>query len=270
MGRIFLRLACMMAAILVLVPAVSAENATRDPNFTFKRVKPPSSGTKKRIMVQITPAPTPIPQASTTSGEAAPAPSSYSWFWSQISPGLDKTGPWRLDHALAALTYAPQGKGVVAPRLQDLQGIVAAQGVEILKATIGTNVSPALVLAVMSVESGGRVDAVSSAGAQGLMQLMPATAERFGVTDASLAADNIKGGVAFLDFLMKKFDGDPVLVLAGYNAGENAIGKHDGVPPYAETRDYVPKVLAAYVTARGFCKTPPQLFSDGCVFATMN
>jgi soluble lytic murein transglycosylase-like protein len=99
------------------------------------------------------------------------------------------------------------------------------------------------------------------------MQLMPATAKRFGVTDATNAADNIKGGVAYLGWLMKKFDSDPVMVLAGYNAGENAVIKHKGVPPFAETRDYVPKVLAAWTVARGLCLTPPELVTDGCVFA---
>ena len=74
------------------------------------------------------------------------------------------------------------------------------------------------------------------------------------------------GGVAFLDFLMKEFDRDPILVLAGYNAGEGAVKSHKGVPPYSETRDYVPKVLAAFKTAKGLCRTPPQLVSDGCVF----
>ena len=97
---------------------------------------------------------------------------------------------------------------------------------------------------------------------------MPATAARFGVSDAFDPADNIQGGVAFLDFLMETFDGDPIMVLAGYNAGENAIPKHEGVPPYSETRDYVPKVLAAFKVARLLCLTPPQLISDGCVFRT--
>ena len=117
-----------------------------------------------------------------------------------------------------------------------------------------------------SVESAGRADALSGAGAQGLMQLMPATAARFGVTNAFDPADNIAGGVRFLDFLMETFDGDPIMVLAGYNAGENSIPKHKGVPPYSETRDYVPKVLAAFSVARGLCLTPPELVSDGCVF----
>jgi soluble lytic murein transglycosylase-like protein len=163
------------------------------------------------------------------------------------------------------LGKGPGGSTVLGPRLQTLQEIADEHGKDILISTVGTQVSPALALAVIAVESSGRADAVSKAGAQGLMQLMPATAERFGVTDAFDPAQNIKGGVAFLDFLMTKFEGDPVLVLAAYNAGKNSIAKNDGVPPYAETRDYVPKVLAAFKTARGLCLTPPELASDGCV-----
>jgi soluble lytic murein transglycosylase-like protein len=128
-------------------------------------------------------------------------------------------------------------------------------------------VSPALVLAVIGIESGGRVDAVSTAGAIGLMQLIPATADRFGVVDSANPVDNIKGGVAYLDWLMKEFDRDPLMVLAAYNAGENAVKSNGGVPPYAETRAYVPKVLAAWAVARGLCVTPPELVTDGCVFA---
>jgi len=127
-------------------------------------------------------------------------------------------------------------------------------------------VSPALALAVIAVESAGRVDAVSSAGAGGLMQLMPATAERFGVADRMDPKANIEGGVAYLEWLLERFDRDVVLALAGYNAGEGAVDSHGGVPPFAETRDYVPKVLAAWDLARGLCLTPPQLVSDGCVF----
>ncbi|HMO73684.1 MAG TPA: lytic transglycosylase domain-containing protein, partial [Paracoccaceae bacterium] len=135
-----------------------------------------------------------------------------------------------------------------------------------LKATIGTQVSPALVLAVIGIESAGRVDAVSHAGAVGLMQLIPATAERFGVTDSKDPAQNIRGGVAYLDWLMKEFDRDPLMVLAAYNAGEGAVRANDGVPPYSETRDYVPKVLAAWQVAQGLCATPPELVTDPCAF----
>ena len=136
-----------------------------------------------------------------------------------------------------------------------------------MRATIGTRVSPALVLAVISVESAGRADAVSSAGAQGLMQLMPATAARFGAKDRAIAPENIRGGLAYLDWLMEHFGRDPILALAGYNAGEGSVRDNAGVPPYAETRAYVPKVLAAWTVARGLCLTPPVLMSDGCVFS---
>lgn len=98
------------------------------------------------------------------------------------------------------------------------------------------------------------------------MQLMPATAARFGVTDRLNPAENIKAGVAYLAWLMDHFGEDPILVLAGYNAGERAVRSNAGVPPYAETCSYVPKVLAAWTIAKGLCQTPPQLMTDGCVF----
>ena len=150
--------------------------------------------------------------------------------------------------------------------MQHMQKIAETYGTDILKATIGTEVSPALVLAVIGIESAGRPDAVSHAGAQGLMQLIPATAERFGVADSTNPAQNIKGGVAYLDWLMKRFDRDPLMVLAAYNAGEGAVDANAGIPPYPETRDYVPKVLAAWQVAQGLCQTPPEIFSDPCVF----
>ena len=167
-------------------------------------------------------------------------------------------------------TLATASTKVAAPRMQQMQEIAKANGIDILRSTIGTQVSPALVLAVISVESAGRPDAVSSAGATGLMQLMPDTAARFGVVDSLLPTENIAGGVKYLDWLMGEFDRDPILVLAGYNAGEGSVRKHAGVPPFAETRDYVPKVLAAFQVAKGLCQTPPELITDGCVFAAMN
>jgi hypothetical protein len=238
------------------------------PEFSAKRVKPPSSGAQKRITVQIAPQ---VPNIST----AAPAPSAQprasggdtlAWFWNEISPALEAKGPGRLEPALIRLSNPPSGQGLSGPRLQDLQTIADQHGRDILLHTVGTRISPALVLAVISVESSGRVDAQSSVGAQGLMQLMPATAERFGVLDSFSPTQNIKGGVAFLDFLMEKFDNDVILALAGYNAGENAVVRANGVPDYAETRAYVPKVLQAFQTAKGLCLTPPQLVTDGCVF----
>jgi soluble lytic murein transglycosylase-like protein len=167
----------------------------------------------------------------------------------------------------AALTEVQRSASKIGtPRLQTLKAIAEKHSVDILTSTIGTDVSPALVLAVIAVESAGRPSAVSHAGATGLMQLMPDTAKRFGVSDSTNPRQNIKGGVAYLDWLLKEFGRDPVLALAGYNAGEGAVARHAGVPPFAETRAYVPKVLAAWTVARGLCLTPPELVTDGCVF----
>ena len=96
--------------------------------------------------------------------------------------------------------------------------------------------------AIIHAESSFNPRAVSRVGAQGLMQLMPATAERFGVSDAFDAGQNIRGGVQYLAWLLKRFDGNLTLAAAGYNAGEGAVDKYDGVPPYKETQRYVQRV----------------------------
>lgn len=259
--------------------AVRAESHTLQEDFTFRRVGVPEAGATRRITVQIAPTapsapgraaePAVSPRAPGEPAIAglAPAPTEYDWFWEAVSPGLAESGPGSLARATTALANPPAGRdGIPAPRLQGMTELADRYGVEILASTIGTDVSPALVLAVISVESAGKSDAVSRAGARGLMQLMPATADRFGVSDTFDPVQNIDGGVAYLDWLMQEFDGDIVMVLAGYNAGEGSVREHAGVPPFAETRAYVPKVLAAWQVARGLCITPPELISDGCVF----
>jgi soluble lytic murein transglycosylase-like protein len=235
-------------------------------------VTPPKPGGGPRITVQIAPQPAPPAEAPQTAAlpapDGAPAQTRYPWFWEAVPPGLGAaTGPVRLEAALRSLGAPPPGQAVAAPRLGDFRRIIDRHGVDILTATVGTRVSPALVLALISVESSGDPAAESHKGAQGLMQLIPETAERFGVSDPVDPGQNIRGGVAYLDWLMSAFDDDAVLALAGYNAGEGAVTQNAGVPPYTETRDYVPKVLAAYRVARNLCTTPPELVTDGCVFA---
>ena len=105
---------------------------------------------------------------------------------------------------------------------------------------------PELVIAVVSVESGFRPQAVSPKGAQGLMQLMPKTAESLGVADAFDPEQNLDGGARHLGQLLALYDGDVERALAAYNAGEGAVHRHHGVPPYRETRAYVKKVLERY------------------------
>jgi soluble lytic murein transglycosylase-like protein len=104
----------------------------------------------------------------------------------------------------------------------------------------------ALVRAVIAVESDYDPRAVSPVGAVGLMQLMPETARRMEVRDAVDPRENIFGGVRYLRSLANLFNGDLALTVAGYNAGEGAVMRHGGIPPYAETQDYVVRVLAHY------------------------
>ncbi|MDL1866319.1 lytic transglycosylase [Betaproteobacteria bacterium PRO4] len=108
------------------------------------------------------------------------------------------------------------------------------------------DVDPGLVLAVISVESGFNTQAVSPKNAQGLMQLIPATAERFQVRNVFDPEENIKGGMAYLRWLLAFFKGDVALVAAAYNAGEGAVEKYRGIPPYPETVKYVDKILSRY------------------------
>lgn len=100
-----------------------------------------------------------------------------------------------------------------------------------------------LIYSVIMAESGGNPAAVSSQGAKGLMQLMDATAADMGVADSLNPQQNIIGGTKYLRRLLDKYDGDVKLTLAAYNAGPGAVEKHNGVPPYAETRQYVDKVI---------------------------
>lgn len=269
-----------LCTAVVAAGVAFADTPQAFPDFSAKRVGVPKPGERPSI-VQIDPEEQArllagLPKQTLPLPDVAPAPDAdggdkqigaFSAFWDYISPELSSSRPGRLDQAIGAV--AATG-GVPEPRLQHLQQIARENGVDILRSTVGTQVSPALVLAVISVESAGNPDAISSAGAQGLMQLMPGTADRFGVEDAFDPSENIEGGVAYLDWLMGRYDGDPVVVLAGYNSGEGSVQKYDGVPPFAETRDYVPKVLAAFQVARGLCLTPPELVSDGCVFAGLN
>jgi len=110
---------------------------------------------------------------------------------------------------------------------------------------------PNLVLAVVAVESGFQPDAVSHKGAQGLMQLMPATARELGVTDVLDPAQNLDGGTRYLRMLVARYGGDLGKVLAAYNAGPGAVKRHRGVPPYRETHHYIDRVLKRYQRARG-------------------
>ncbi|MGX5732193.1 transglycosylase SLT domain-containing protein [Pseudoxanthomonas beigongshangi] len=127
----------------------------------------------------------------------------------------------------------------------------AAYQAEIASASREFGVEEAVIRAIMHAESSYNPMALSHAGAQGLMQLMPATARRFGVSDAFNAGQNIRGGVQYLSWLLKRFNGDLRLAAAGYNAGEGAVDRHGGIPPYRETQRYVERVSVLADRYRG-------------------
>lgn len=132
--------------------------------------------------------------------------------------------------------------------------------VKLLAPHYGLN--PELVLSLIQVESNFDARARSPKNARGLMQLMPPTAKRFGVRNIRDPLQNLQGGMAYLRWLSDHFSGKVKLILAGYNAGEDAVKKHKGVPPYKETRQYVKRIVhiyAGYIRARrGIGKSPEK------------
>lgn len=210
-------------------------------------VRPPAAGARKRIFAP--------GERRQSSGPSPQGVEQHAWFW-KLHPTTAVEAGARWNAVIE--TFAERRKtGKALTRAPLIEGITAAYGGEMATAAALHRISPALVAAVIAVESAGRPAAVSPKGAAGLMQLIPSTARRFGVSQSFDAAQNIAGGAAYLDWLLTHFRGDIVQALAGYNAGENAVGRHGGVPPYRETRDYVVKVLDALVLAGSYCKVPP-------------
>lgn len=155
---------------------------------------------------------------------------------------------------------------VVAPLLVRTPDSI---GLQIRDAAERYGLSEQLVTAVIRVESGFNPRAVSPKGAQGLMQLMPATASQLGVRNAFDVAENIDGGVRHLRGLIERFDNNLLLALAAYNAGERAVQQYGGVPPYPETENYVARILgivgghaAGGVEAGEPARTPTYLYVE--------
>lgn len=156
----------------------------------------------------------------------------------KLVPSLGSVEP----KPLACVDRRGRNLELASPRRADL-------AVAIYEMAPRFELDPALVLEVVRAESNFDPRARSHKGALGLMQLIPATARRFGVDDPFEPAQNLRGGMAYLRWLLVRFDGDLRLALAGYNAGEDAVERHGGVPPYAETQDYVGRILERYGSA---------------------
>ncbi len=226
----------------------------------FRGVRPPGRGAKTHFKFYTAPRPS-------TGGGGRRGGTAHKWFWDVVpSARADRAG-LDLASALDVVRQRRAEKGALTT-VDEARSIKDAYSSEIATAARRFGVSEALLLAVIVVESRGRSGAVSPKGAQGLMQLMPATGRRFGVKDPFDVQSNILGGTAYLDWLLRHFGEDAVLALAGYNAGEGAVAKHGGVPPYKETRDYVVRVLDAFTSARELCEVVPESPRAPCVWAT--
>lgn len=185
----------------------------------------------------------------------------FSWFWEKVPAGMNDGSRFR---ALEVVSAAYSGTSDRERSTVRVRSVLERWQPEIEVAARNARISEALIAAVIVVESGGNPRAVSPAGAMGLGQLMPGTARRYGVRDPFDPQANLVGSAMYLSDLVEMFRNDIVLALAAYNAGENAVLRHAGVPPYEETRAYVPKVLSAFNIAGNFCATPPRTARRQC------
>ncbi len=171
----------------------------------------------------------------------------------------------------AQLVLVLRGGGELSVTAESVRGFVPDEVLEEMVAPAGADlrtlavevarrhgVEPGLVLAVVAVESAFQPDAVSAKGAQGLMQLMPRTASSLGVEDAFDPAANLDGGTRHLGWLLTLYEGDLARALAAYNAGQGAVDRYGGVPPYRETRDYVRKVIERFEAEGGAVRREPS------------
>jgi soluble lytic murein transglycosylase-like protein len=158
--------------------------------------------------------------------------------------------------ALLLLSLVPCLTAASAADLRKLYG-------PIVKQVAGKHrIDPELVHIVIRAESNYDAFAISSAGAMGLMQLMPATALQYGVQNVFDPAQNIEGGVRYLKDLVRLYNGQTKLVLAAYNAGQEAVRKYKGIPPYPETKGYIAAIMRTYKKPTVTTKNPTYMVKD--------
>lgn len=163
--------------------------------------------------------------------------------WAGLYAYLDENGVYHFTNAPTDSRYRLIQRKTFSPFLSSS---ISKYDSEIQSISGQYRVDPELVRSIIRVESGFNPMAISVKGAQGLMQLMPGTAQGLKVANPFNPQENIRGGVLYLKYLLDLFAGDLVLALAAYNAGENAVLRYQSIPPYPETQAYVRKVLALY------------------------
>lgn len=271
--RVILPAVVFCAAFLASIPQPLAAQASGD--FTFKRLTPPQ-GDEKRLNIQVEPRDEVRPVLSPRIDpdkdlELAPAAAvtELPWFWNRLSAGLNDGSPQRLELATGIIDDYPENRAQFGENPEQIAEIARRFGPDILRASIEAQVSPALLLAIIQVESGGFADKGSPTGPAGLMQLKPPVARQFGIEDVMNPVQNIAGGARYLEWLLDRFDGDALLALAAYHTSDTVVRGAKGIPNNPETRLYIPRVIAAWRIARTLCVTPPVKATDGCVFENL-
>lgn len=183
------------------------------------------------------------------------------WFWERVPAQIDQGS--RTD-AMRIVAHARSGDRSLFLATTRARTLLARWRTEIEAAARTAKINEALIAAVVMVESGGNPGAKSRKGALGLGQLMPETAGRYGVRNRLDPRENLRGSAAYLSDLIDMFRGDLVLALAAYNSGEGTVLRYQGVPPYSETRAYIPKVLEAFEAAGRLCSPPPRAARRRC------
>jgi soluble lytic murein transglycosylase-like protein len=223
-----------MAFLAAAHPFVhAAEHITLRNGFTFDCLRREATGDRIRLYL--------IPTAASAESSYVEIPST-SILRIEAIPDLQPT-PQAASVAVAP--PSPSGRSTLDPR--SALSLTPSEMRELLaRAGANHDIDADLLASVVQAESAGQVHAVSRAGAQGLMQLMPGTASNLGVRDAFAPEQNIAGGTAYLDQLLTRYHDNIALALAAYNAGPATVDRYRGIPPYAETRAYVARVIREF------------------------
>ncbi|MEC9435524.1 MAG: lytic transglycosylase domain-containing protein [Pseudomonadota bacterium] len=191
-------------------------------------------------------------------------PPAWDAFWRGpgASPSITPGRP--LGPLLAALEAQPGAAARAAELRAAGLRVLARHGAALRAASRETGLTPPFLLAMALTESGGDSDAVSPAGAMGLMQLMPAVMADQGVADPFSAAENAPAGARHFAAILARFQEDPVAALAAWNAGPEVVARSGGAPDWPETRAFVPRALTAFAALRGLCAPVPEGPRDAC------